>query len=44
MAAIVMGRYQLAETFEDGLVQLYDLHDDPDEEHDLGAKMIGGYP
>jgi arylsulfatase A-like enzyme len=39
MAAIVMGRYKLVETFEDGLVQLYDLHDDPDEEHDLGAEM-----
>ena len=39
MAAIVQDRYKLVVTFEDGLVELYDLRADPDEQVDLAAEV-----
>ena len=39
MAAIVEDHYKLVVTFEDGLVELYNLAADPGEEHDLGAHL-----
>lgn len=33
--AVRMGQWKLIEWFEDGAVELYDLQDDPGEEHDL---------
>ena len=39
MAAIVQDRYKLVVTFEDGLVELYDLRADPDEQVDLASEV-----
>ena len=39
MAAIIEDRYKLIVTFEDGLVELYDLAADPDEQHDLAPHL-----
>ena len=39
MAAIVQDRYKLIVTFEDGLVELYDLAADPGEQHDLAPHL-----
>jgi hypothetical protein len=38
IAAIVEGRLKLVMTFEDGLRELYDLVDDPDEKRDLAGE------
>jgi hypothetical protein len=39
MAAIIQDRYKLVVTFEDGLVELYDLRADPDEQTDLAPEI-----
>ena len=39
MAAIIQDRYKLVVTFEDGLVELYDLRADPGEQTDLAPEI-----
>ena len=38
-AAVRAGDYKLIELYDEGKVELYNLHDDVGEQHDLSAQM-----